>query len=83
MFALFDVSCNVNSSTQVGFTEKGICVYVRENKDYVLDGSKGQPYTKCKFGNNSEMQKAEGVFSPLREQVLALHALLRYADFFG
>ena len=56
-------------STQVDFAQLGICVYAYENKEFVPDGSKGTKYTLCKFGDDADMKKAEGV----------LH---KYADIF-
>ena len=38
-----------------------MCSFVYVNTDYVPDGTKGEQYIKCKFGNDADMTKADGV----------------------
>ena len=57
MLALFNLASDVNTNTQVDFADLGICGFVYANKDYVPDGSKGDKFIKCKFGDDVEMKK--------------------------
>ena len=58
MLALFNLASDVNTNTQVDFGYLGICGFVYANKDYVADGSKGEKFIKCKFGDDVDMKKS-------------------------
>ena len=52
------------------FVEIGICAFVYENMDYKADGSRDNKYIKCKFGDDDDMKKVQGVLHKYAELCL-------------